>query len=298
VPAPTLSVPGPQSVHVNDPVSFTVSASNGVANDPLVLTASGLPAGMTFSAPVTNGSASGVASGSPTSAGLFPVVFTVTDGFNPPVTATVNITVSSEELPTITVPAAQTVEVTDPLSFTVTTAADVDGDGTALTAAGLPPGTTFGASSSGGVVTGTVSGVPTVPGVYTVTFSVGDDPNPPVTNSVVVTVIQEETQLVAQPAIAEIGPGLRIIFPNLSATLTDPDDPAGVAGQTVVFTSGTTFVCSAVTDASGTATCGGIVQELHAILGLGYQATFAGDAQYLPASAHGPLVILFGIHLF
>jgi hypothetical protein len=79
--------------------------------------------------------------------------------------------------------------------------------------------------------------------------------------------------------------GLQLFLSNVSGHLVTP---AGVAvvGRQIVFTSGGRPVCGALTNDSGTATCSGTA-PLSALFGGGYDASFTGDATYLPSSAHG-----------
>jgi hypothetical protein len=92
------------------------------------------------------------------------------------------------------------------------------------------------------------------------------------------------TVLTASPARAGLA-GLQLTLSNVSGHLVTP---AGVAvvGRQILFSSGGRTVCSAVTNDSGTATCSGTA-PLSALFGGGYDASFAGDATYLPSSAHG-----------
>ncbi len=98
------------------------------------------------------------------------------------------------------------------------------------------------------------------------------------------------TSITATPAIAHVTAG-KIYFPNLTATLTSQGSPVG--GKLVSMKAGTAVVCSAVTNASGVASCGGVVQELKVILKTGYTAVFAGDAGYFGStSKKAPLIIV------
>lgn len=93
---PVLTVPGTQTVEYSDSLSFVVSARGPEPTDHLTFTAAGLPAGLTF---VDNGNGTGTASGAVTALpGSYPVTITVSDGSNPPVTQTVNVTVTKESL--------------------------------------------------------------------------------------------------------------------------------------------------------------------------------------------------------
>jgi hypothetical protein len=95
------------------------------------------------------------------------------------------------------------------------------------------------------------------------------------------------TTLVANPSIVKLS-GLKLYL-TLSARLTSSG--RGLAGRTVNFSAGNKAVCSAVTNANGDVACGGLIPgTLASVLGLGYTATFNGDAVYAPSSAAGPLV--------
>jgi hypothetical protein len=120
--------------------------------------------------------------------------------------------------------------------------------------------------------TGTHSG----DGVVTVIYDPATDSCSPV-----------PTALVANPSIVKLS-GLKLYL-TLSARLTA--NSVGLAGRTIAFSASNRLVCTAVTDGNGDASCGGLTPgTLQSVLGLGYTASFAGDAPYLPASAKGPLI--------
>jgi FtsP/CotA-like multicopper oxidase with cupredoxin domain len=90
--APALSLPAAQSVAQGASLTFNVSGTDADAVDPLALTASGLPAGLTFK---DNGDRTGTVSGQVTAPpGTFSPTFTVNDGKNPAVNGNVQITVT------------------------------------------------------------------------------------------------------------------------------------------------------------------------------------------------------------
>jgi hypothetical protein len=101
--------------------------------------------------------------------------------------------------------------------------------------------------------------------------------------------------LVANPSVAQILPGLTAYL-KLSARLSTSGG-TGVPNETISFSAGGKNVCSAKTDATGTAACGGVVAAVQSVLSLGYTASFAGDGNLQPVSAKGPLVIVNGIKL-
>ncbi|MDP9073081.1 MAG: DUF11 domain-containing protein [Actinomycetota bacterium] len=103
------------------------------------------------------------------------------------------------------------------------------------------------------------------------------------------------TALIAQASVVNIGPGGIGILPQFRAQLRNTATNTGIARQKVSFSVGGTFVCSAVTDDQGFASCGGPVPDVLSILSLGYLATFSGTSVYLPSTAHGPIIIVVGL---
>ncbi|MCW3035578.1 MAG: type sorting protein [Actinobacteria bacterium] len=108
----------------------------------------------------------------------------------------------------------------------------------------------------------------------------------------------ERTAAIAQTTLtagtATVSP-LTLGVSGLSATLTSNGYGSAVSGQTITFTATDgTPLCSAVTDAAGTATCDaapGLPTTLSVLLG-GFNATFAGTPQYQASTAHGNIGLL------
>ena len=75
---------------------------------------------------------------------------------------------------------------------------------------------------------------------------------------------------------------------QLKATLTAGGSP--VVGVPVEFRIGTTLVCTSTTDAAGVARCNALPQLLQLTLSLGYTASYAGDANRLPAQNFGGII--------
>ena len=91
---PVLTVPGPQSQDYHDDLTFGISATDP-DGDPITLTASGLPAGLAL---VDNGNGTGTVSGTiQATPGVYVATFFAADPYNPPVSKTVEITVTKEE---------------------------------------------------------------------------------------------------------------------------------------------------------------------------------------------------------
>jgi hypothetical protein len=94
------------------------------------------------------------------------------------------------------------------------------------------------------------------------------------------TVNKRPTSLSATPALPS----------GISATLTDSNTGAPLSGQTLVFTAGGSRLCTATTNASGTASCRALGASLGALLHLGYTVSYAGSADYAPSSATGSAI--------
>ncbi|HTU74844.1 MAG TPA: hypothetical protein VMG38_15115 [Trebonia sp.] len=102
---------------------------------------------------------------------------------------------------------------------------------------------------------------------------------------------QAPTMMTAAPAEASLS-GDTLSLSSLSATLTGPNGP--IAGQPVTFSAGSSQLCTATTNAQGTATCGTSVADgaasMRTVLqSLGYTATYAGDPAYQPIATAGGL---------
>jgi hypothetical protein len=93
------------------------------------------------------------------------------------------------------------------------------------------------------------------------------------------------TQIIAQP----------IIPAGLFATLERADTGAGIPGQTLVFSAGSTVLCVMKTDGHGNADCDSLGAVLIATLNLGYTVTYGGNSVYAPSTGFGPLLSLLGL---
>lgn len=159
---------------------------------------------------------------------------------------------------------------------------------TVTSAAGTPTGnvtftdgaTTLGTSSlSGGVATlaTTLKG-----GSHTITASYPATGIFFASSGSATTLVQTETALKAIPTLVPgLVPGLKLY----SAKLTELVGGAPIGGQTVSFYSGSTQLCTAVTDGTGTAGCAitALLVSPTAVLGT-FEARYAGASFYLPAA--------------
>ena len=155
--APVVTNPGAQtsSQGVADTLAMTATDADGQA---LTFSATGLPTGMSINA------STGVVSGTPTAAGTFSTVVTVSDGTASP-TVSFTWTVTGNP-PTLTNPGNRTNAENAVISLQLV-ASDPDGDAITYSATGLPPSLTVNATT--GLISGTLSF--TSAGTHTVTVT-------------------------------------------------------------------------------------------------------------------------------
>jgi MYXO-CTERM domain-containing protein len=134
--APVITAVPNQTVRAGQSLSFNITATDA-ENDPVTLSASGLPAGSSFS--VGEG-AGAFFWGSPV-AGSYTVIVNATDGVLSS-TRSVSITVTANTAPVLASLAAQRVRVGGSVAFTAT-ATDAENDAVTFAATGLPTGATF-----------------------------------------------------------------------------------------------------------------------------------------------------------
>jgi PKD repeat protein len=193
--APSLSVPGAQTINELQPLTFTVNATDpDIPANPVTLACANCASiGATFN-PGT-----GQFSWTPTEdqgPGDFTVTFTATDNGVPMSSdnKTLNIHVNEvNQPPTLTVPADQSVDEGDSLTFSVSTVdSDLPSNVVSLSAPSLPGGASFDPS------TGTFSWTPTPgqQGTYVVLFTASDNGSPQLSDSKNVTIVVKAAVLV------------------------------------------------------------------------------------------------------
>ena len=144
------------------------------------------------------------------------------------------------------------------------------------------------------VVRPTAEGV--ITNTVTVASAVGDSNLENNTASTQTTVAKIATRLEARPLLLDALPTIKVRVGSVEARLTRADTGAPIAGGLVVFTAGETELCRATTLADGVARCTvQLPKWLVSALGLGYDATFAGDSRFLGSSDHAPLVRISGV---
>ena len=228
---------------------------------------SALPAGLTLGL-------DGAITGTPTAPGSTTFTATVIDGLGRTAEAVVTIRIEAPPAPVVTAltPARGMVGVAYRTELAATGSAPLSWSVTPWST--LPGGLALG---SDGVVTGT----PTKAGSTSVTVLVTDRYGSSSTASLTLVVDAAPTRLVAT-RVLDRQPLL------LSATLTHARTGAPLAGRTVLFKVFKVTLCTATTDAQGVATCDlrrRPLEALAVLLNLGYEASFAGTADYQGSSA-------------
>jgi hypothetical protein len=97
------------------------------------------------------------------------------------------------------------------------------------------------------------------------------------------------TYMRAEAVVLDTTSRVLVTVGSVNASLFDQRSGAPLSGRQVRFTSGGGLICNAVTDGSGRARCLGVAPWTTAVLGLGFDATFAGDPTYVGSSNHGAL---------
>jgi len=219
---PVLDPIGDKSVDENQNLSFTVTASDPDSGDTVTLSATGLPAGASF----TPGT--GAFSWTPTyeQSGTHDVTFTATDDGTPNLddSETITITVNNVNRPPVLDPIGdKSVNENEDLSFTVTASDPDSGDTVTLSATGLPAGASFIPA------TGAFNWTPTYEqsGTHDVTFTATDDGTPNLDDSETITITVNNVN--RPPVLDPIGDKSIDESQNLSFIVTASDPDAGDA---------------------------------------------------------------------
>jgi O-glycosyl hydrolase len=160
----TVTNPGTQNGTVGTPVSLQLHATDSAAGQTLTWSATGLPSWLTLNA------ATGVMSGTPTTAGSFTNTVTATDttGASGSVTFNWAITGGTNNVVTVTNPGTQSGTVGTAASLQIKASDSAAGQTLSYAATGLPAGLSISSS------TGLISGTPTTAGNNTVAVTVTD----------------------------------------------------------------------------------------------------------------------------
>jgi len=160
---PSVTTPPGQTATVGTARSLQISASDP-DGDVLSFSAVGLPPGLAINA------SSGLVSGTPSTAGSFNAVVTVSDGKGGTAAASFGwaLTTAANRAPSVNSPGAQATIVGSARTLQVG-ASDPDGDVLRYGATGLPPGLSINSGS------GLISGTPSTVGNFTTAVTVSDE---------------------------------------------------------------------------------------------------------------------------
>ena len=259
--------------------SATLLGSGGTGAYTWALVGGQLPPGLTLS---PAGVISGVPSGP---AGTYTFTVRVTDtGTGEQAVRTLTITILPQVMiVTVAVPAAA---YATPYSTTLAASGGTAPYTWTVTGGSLPAGLSL---SGGGVLSGTVTGAP---GTYTFTVTATDSgtPSQAASRTLSIAMVPGATTLTVAPVLLVTSGGvLKVTVGTVSARLTGPGG-AGIAGQTITFTAGSTTVCTGVTDSSGNVSCTMTVANTTAVIvDLGVSASYAGSPTWAPSSGSGGL---------
>jgi parallel beta-helix repeat protein len=214
---PVVSAPATATADENGALTLNVSASDPDGNPIASLTASGLPAGATFTA--GSGNTSGTLRWTPTfaQAGAHTVTFTAANAMSGSAATTITVR-NVDRAPQVTAPATAGGLERTAITFTVT-ASDPDGDAiAALTASALPTGATFSANASR--TSGTFSWTPNTGqrGIYAVSFTAANALSGSATTTISVTATG--APVVTAPATATVAGGSLL---TVNVTAADPN---------------------------------------------------------------------------
>ena len=216
--APVIASPGSKTYEQGEAISpfgVTVSDADG---DPVTVTVTGLPSGLSYG----NGQVQGTVSSS-ASAQSYTVTIRADDGVNAAVEGTFTVTVTEKAAavdppnaaPVVTSPGDKTYEQGEPIAAFGITVSDADGDPVTVTLSGLPSGLSY----ANGQVQGTVSSSASAQS-YTVTIRADDGVNAAVESTFTITVtVTEET--------AAVDP------PNAAPVVTSPGDKTYEQGEAI-----------------------------------------------------------------
>jgi PKD repeat protein len=231
--APTVTAPASVSGNEGTPITVTVTASDSDGEAIASLTASGAPAGATFTSAADR--TSGTMSWTPTfaQAGSYSVTFTAANALSG--TASTSITVNDvDRAPVVTAPATASGRVGTTITVTIN-ASDPDGQAIASLTATTPAGASF--STGGGNTSGTLTWTPVQAdvGSRSVTFTASN-----VLSGSAATVITVQPAIQAPTAVLTVTPSTGNATLSVTANGSGSSDPDGtIASYRFDFGDGT-----------------------------------------------------------
>jgi hypothetical protein len=234
-----------------------------------------IPSGLTFH---DNGNGTAQISGTPDlgTDGTYAITITAHNGIDPD--AVVHLTLVIAPPLTITTTSLPNAPVGTPYGASVVAAGGLPPYVFTLDSGTLPAGLSLAADGS---ISGTPTG-PTGTASFVVRVTDSADPAQTFTKPLSITVVKGNTTLSVEPVLLNLstGPlGLQVYLGLVKAKLTGGSPAQPIAGQTIVWTVNGAPVCSAVTDATGTASClMNLGNTLLAVLSGNITGTYAGNA--------------------
>ncbi|MCH4531474.1 putative Ig domain-containing protein, partial [Staphylococcus haemolyticus] len=233
--APTVKAIGNQIVEVNTAINpITIDATDN-SGQPVTISVSGLPAGVTFNpetntisrlsvlkkvrafiANADNGNEPNTINGTPTKVGIYPVTVTITDASGNKTTMKFTITVQDTVSPIVSPIGNQTKEINAAIDPITIDATDNSGQPVTNKVTGLPTGVTYNPE------TNTISGTPTKVGSYPITVITTDDYGNETETSFIITV-QDTTA----PTVKAIGNQTKEINTAIDPITIDATDNSG-----------------------------------------------------------------------
>ncbi|MFN0110024.1 MAG: Ig-like domain-containing protein [Blastocatellia bacterium] len=187
---PALTVPGAQTINEGQQLSFAVSAADPDAGQTVVITATNLPEGASFTAAAAGGGMQFRWTPGFTQSGTYTVTFKATDNANPALSEMKDVRITVNDVSSFNVPPAQTVNELQQLTFDVSAANPSTTGPVTITVGGLPSGATV---SSPAINNTLFKWTPDISqaGTYNITFRATINAPTPITEtkSVQITVI-------------------------------------------------------------------------------------------------------------
>ncbi|MEU0517986.1 putative Ig domain-containing protein [Streptosporangium sp. NPDC006007] len=261
---PTLTFPAPPAGEVGVAYSVPLTVTGGTGPFAWSVTAGSLPPGLTVNA------ATGVLSGTPTTAGAYTFTVKVLDAQNQSAVKTVALTIAAQ--PTLTFPALAAAQVGVAYSVPLTVTGGTGPFAWSVTAGSLPPGLTL------NTATGVLSGTPTTVGGYPFTVQVIDAVGQTATRAVTLAVIAGPLVIVKTADLSAATPGGKVTYTVTvgntgssaltGVTVTDPlsdvlDDAAYNADATA--TAGTVSFTTPTLTWSGNLAAGATVTVTYSV---------------------------------
>lgn len=178
---PVLTVPIAQSVNEGQQLQFAVSASDPDTGQTVVITATGLPEGATFTPAAAGGGMQFRWTPNFNQAGAYTVSFKATDNGSPVLSETKDVRITVNDVSTLSVPPAQTVNELQQLVFDVAASSGATGPVT-ITVAEVPAGATVTSPAVNSTQFKWTPGIAQA-GSYTVTFRATINSPTPITET-------------------------------------------------------------------------------------------------------------------